>query len=320
MARKSMKAKIQPAVETMQFSFVHVPNNGVQRKFIDISQCVSILNRRFYRQGLNWAVGSIRLFSTVNGEIQISKIPNTWIASNAWTKGFRTWQKMIKNATDEQGMQSIKGKFLDFKIYASGDHHTAGFTSNLLPVDTNITTVNPGQWQASEFFIPNTPGDTASGNEIVMVGANNAPTYVSLIQGYADSRALPSEHDPNVPDDASLNWYQYLFSEGNTQDNMVITELENTGDKAPYPYENDGTFTDTQYPGGESQMPTLQLHDLASHTVTTIGGQTNLKGGNFPCGLIEVKTNFPSNTGLSLVIDLVPGNHRGYLAESMLEM
>lgn len=320
MARRSMKAKIQPAVETLQFNYVQTANNSKQTKYIDISQCVSIVNRRFYRQGLNWAVGSIRIFAQADGSVGVNKIPNTWISSNAWTKGFRTWQKMIKDATEDSGMESIKGKFLDFKIYANSSHHTAGFSNNLLPVDVSLTPANTGQWQPSEFVIPNTPGDTATGQEIVMVGANNSPTYVSLIQGYADSRSLPGQTEPNVPDDASLNWYQYLFSEGTTQDNMVITDLENTGDKAPYPYENDGTHTDTQYPGGETQMPHLQMHDVALLTQTTVGAQANLKGGNFPCGLMEISTIFPQNTAVVVVLDLIPGKHRGYLAESMLEM
>ena len=317
MARKSMKAKIQPAVETLTFAFT--AGSGNEHRHIDISQCVSLMNRRFYRQGLNWAVGSIRLLSSGNGQIQVNKIPNTWVCNNAWTKGFRTWQKMINDATEDQGMQSIKGKFLDFKIYADDKHYAAGFNGNLLPSDSMGNRAVVGQWQPSEFVIPNTPGTSSYGAEIVMVGPNNSPTYVSLVQGYADSRALPSETDPNVPDHASLNWYQYLFSEGNTQDNAIINDLESTGDKAPYPYENDGTHTDTQYPGGETNLPALQVHDVAYHTTTTIGGETSLKGGTFPCGLIQLSTVFPQGTELFLIVDLVPGSHRGYLAQTMLE-
>ena len=97
MARRR-KSKIQPAVQTMVFRFD--VDSGQQMNFIDLSQCASILNRRFYRQGLNWAVSGFKVLTQQEGEISIQKLPNTWIMSNAWEKSFRAWQQMIKNATD----------------------------------------------------------------------------------------------------------------------------------------------------------------------------------------------------------------------------
>ena len=334
MARRRMKSKIQPAVQTLVFTGPEIGNDEDRTMFIDLSQCASLMNRRFYRQGLNWAVSNIRVVARrgdatneVYCPVTIQKLPNTWIMSNAWEKGFRLWQKMIKEATDDSGMESIKGKFLDFKIYANQDHYTNGFGNNLLPIDSNGNVATPGQWQPSEYVIPDTPGDTATGMEIVAVGPNNTPTYVSLIQGYADSRALPGETEPNVPDDASTNWQQYLFSEGNTQDNMVITDLEFMGDKAPYPYENDGTNLDTMYPGGETNLPGLEIHDESVISSTTVSSTLHLKGGNFPCGLIGVRfNNFGIGPGViqkvywDIYVDLVPGHHRGYLCEPMTEM
>jgi hypothetical protein len=47
-----------------------------------------------------------------------------------------------------------------------------------------------------------------------------------------------------------------------------------------------------------------------------------LKGGNFPCGLIAIEwtpTGDPQGN-LAIQVDLVPGHHRGYLAEPMTEM
>ncbi len=69
-------------------------------------------------------------------------------------------------------------------------------------------------------------------------------------------------------------------------------------------------------------MPNLLVHDVTDLTATTISGSSYLKGGNFPCGLIRFDVQNPAAADLNLVIlvDLVPGNHRGYMAESMLEM
>ena len=141
-----------------------------------------------------------------------------------------------------------------------------------------------------------------------------------MIQGYADSRALPYQQDPNTPVDADSNWMLALFNDGNSQDQEVIDNLELVGDLAPYPFEGDANNTDTMYPGGETQLPFLQFHDISFVSGTTIGGTTRMKGGNFPCGLIRFDTtNWNVTENILLQIDLVPGNHRGYLCESMME-
>ena len=264
--------------------------------------------------------------------MSVSKLPNTWIMSNAWEKGFRVWQQMIKNAVDEAGTQSIKGKFLDFKIFMDNEHHNAGSSTNLLPVTDSINwaggsaTYAAGQWQMSDITIPTQGTGAAVDYELIAVGKNDPGAGAtgkdakSLIQGYADSRALPSPADPNVPADANTNWYIDIFDDGTAQDAAVTNMLEATGDNPPYPFEGDvsGT-TDTMYPGGESNASGLVRHDTAYITNTTVGGVTHLKGGAFPCGLIMIN-NQGDLEGVALQISLVPGSHRGYLAESMTDM
>ena len=335
--RKSSK-KIQPAPLKFNFYF-EIQKATKETNYVDLSQVASIVNRRFYRQGLNWAVSGFKVLTSegVNGELSINKLPNTWVMSNAWEKGFRAWQHMIKNATEDQGLQSVKGKFLDFKIYANADHHEKGFSANLMPRSANtlaapITSfvATPGQWQPSEIELPSTTGSPGSSfaYEIIAVGPNAPATgglaAKSLIGGYEVSRALPYATDPNTPDDASStdeNWILGLFNDGTNQDGDVVQMLETTGDRAPYPYEDDGTNLDTMYPGGANQMTSLEIHSQEYVTGTTIGGTTHLPGGNFPCGLIEIGTaNFKQGDLILLEISMVPGSHRGYLAESMTEM
>lgn len=334
----SVMKKVEPSV--LRFT-VNLPaltkTSSANTSFLDLSQIASLLNRRFYRQGLNWAVSDIKHMglttagSSVNGYVGISKCPNTWVFFNAWKKSFEAWRKMIDNATDESGAESIRGRFLDFKIYADADHHTVGFSSNLLPSNVFGVPYTAGQWQPSELQIPvqNALTDT---RELIAVGPNDpgvSPVSgydaVSVIQGYADSRALPSTADPNVPADANDNWMVQLFDNVSDQDQDVIADLEVMGNNPPYPFEGDQAGNvDTQYPGGESQAPSLQLHDLQYITGTTVGGHTHLAGGVFPCGLMRIDT-FVNSLDLlegeqldhGLIIELCPGNHRGYLAESM---
>ncbi len=334
MARRksSRRSKIQPAVQTMVFP---LPIGVGQASYIDLSQVASLMNRRFYRQGINWAVAGMKILTPegTTGGVTISKLPNTWVMSNSWEKGFRHWQKMNNEALAES--ESVRPRFLDFKIYADDTHHASGYGANLLPFSTSgIATV--GEWEPSKFQIPDTT--TASGvqdREIIAVGANYpgvGPTglnAVSLIEGYAASRALPEINDPNTPTDAlrvdgstPQNWIAATFSDGTQQTDAVLTDMVTENNQAPYPYEDDTIHTDTMYPGGANQLQGLQIHDSSYLTTTTVGGHTHLKGGNFPCGLIRISSDITSSSELTpiLYIDLVPGNHRGYLCEPMTEM
>jgi hypothetical protein len=350
MAKRSYSRKgnkIQPAVMTMSFQLPSAPFQTATTSWLDVSQIASLVNRRFYRQGLNWAVGGFKFLSTgFKGQITISKLPNTWIMSNSWEKSFRTWTKMNNEALSET--QSIKPKFLDFKIYADANHHQQGFVNNLLPYNvdpfwTGINTAVPGEWEPSKVSIPLVspagvfvPGETRE-RELIAVGASYPGNSVvtgfdalSLIEGYAASRGLPNIADPNAPLDAldtaggtPENWMGAIFNEGSDQSSQVLEDMITENNIAPYPFENDGTNVDTMYPNGANQLPGLQIHSTEFISSTTVGGTTRIKGGNFPCGLIGI-TQYQEGEGgpfpLTFEIDLVPGNHRGYLCEPMTEM
>ena len=345
---KRMKSKIQPAEQTMTFSTTTIPSGGSADFYVDLSQCASIVNRRFYRQGLNWAVSSIKIISGgFTGSVQVCKLPNSWIMSNAWEKSFRAWQHMVKDAL--VGGESNKPKFLDFKIYADQDHFTAGVGSNLLPIDSEGSEAEPGEWNYSkihipsgELILPQVQGGDATQPEdsvtcyIKAVGGNTFGTtnVVSLIDGYANSRALPHNRTPNNPPDmqdvhgdSPENWIQALYNDGSLQNTDVLTDLDTENNETPYPIVSmadgqGGYYNDTMYPGGGNQLSALSLHDHNSITTTTVGSETISKGGNFPCGLIKFQVTSTADSAHNLVfqIDLVPGSHRGYLAESMMEM
>ena len=339
MARRTSN-KIEPAVMTLNVAIPSTAPGAVTSATLDLSQCASLLNRRFYRQGLNWAVAGFKILSAGGavGQLRIQQLPNTWVMSNAWEKGMRAWLKLSREAFQEA--QSTPGRFLDFKIYADDQHHSLGYGANLLPLDgQNPPQVyNAGQWIASEIVTAQPSGTPVNQTEyeIIAIGANypglgaSGRDAVSLIEGYANSRALPYAEDPNVPNDATdvagvtpENWLSSMFDDGTQQTDIVITN-EIQYDQPPYPFEGDGTATDTQYPGGALQAPSLSTHDLINITGTTIGGIARGKGGNFPCGLVRfdwgVDLTAEGSSGLVIQVDLVPGHHRGYLCEPMTEM
>jgi hypothetical protein len=337
----SKRSKIEPAVQTIVLALPATTSGTTAVSYADLSQIASLVNRRFYRQGINWAVAGFKFLTAAPsggnqliGAVTVEKLPNTWIFSNSWEKGFRHWSQMNREALAQS--ESVKPRFLDFKIYADAGHHNAGYGANLLPF-SSAGAATPGEWESSKFQIPDTT--TVSGvqdREVIAVGANypgvgtSGLDAVSLIEGYAASRALPAINDPNTPTDAlrvdgstPQNWIAAVFSDGTPQTDAVLTDMVTENNQAPYPYEDDGTHIDTMYPGGANQLTGLQIHDSTTYGATTIGGTTRIKGGNFPCGLIKITHSVTAESqshNVVLYLDLVPGNHRGYLCEPMTEM
>jgi hypothetical protein len=295
------RKKIEPAVKTFSFATL---TNDAGRSYIDLSQVASLVNRRFYRQGINWAVSGFKVSSLKSGVVNIYKLPETWVMSNAWEKGFRAWQRMNNEALEEN--ESVRPRFLDFKIYADSAHHAAGYGANLLPRSSSVTPAVAGEWEPSQIHIPSeapAPGGGATRDrEIIAVGASypgagaSGFDAVSLIDGYASSRGLPNVLDPNVPDDSSdvdgiapENWIGALFNYGTEQKKDVLVDMITENNIAPYPFENDGVNTDTMYPGGANQLSGLEWHDTVNifEANATFGiGTQRMKGGLFPCGLI----------------------------------
>jgi len=337
MARRKASKKLQPAVQTMTFQL-----SGSGTNYIDLSQCASLLNRRFYRQGLNWAVAGFTLqcYQGVSAYANISKLPNTWVTSNAWEKGFHVWRRMIKNAQDDSGMESVEGRYSDFKIFMDWDHYNGNndFQSNLIPQDAEGYAWHDGSWAPSLITIPDA-GGIGNNFKLMMLGENDpsGQNVKSLIQGYADSRSLPQESDPNLPDDAASNWYLDVFDEGTVQDSMVINNILTNSEtqNPPYPLEDgiaqDGTpYTDTQYPGGENNPHGFggrELHYPLAVRSDAVGSNSSAPGSNFPCGLIAVEAGVTLNdpsSGLDavarLLVHMVPGDHKGYLCEKMQDM
>ena len=78
MARRKSN-KIEPAAMRLTFELPSSMVNGTH--YIDLSQCASLVNRRFYRQGLNWAVAGFRLNvqeTAVSGAaVTVSKLPKS---------------------------------------------------------------------------------------------------------------------------------------------------------------------------------------------------------------------------------------------------
>ncbi len=318
-------AKLQPAVKTLNFNLT-VGDAGVfTYDTIDLSQCASIANRRFYRQGLNWAVAGMSLHTVGTGFASIMKIPDTWVTSNAWHKAMAFWLKQQNEAIADSGSESAVAKFRDFKVFMDVVHQTAGVSGNLIPytfdcVTGAISAYKTGEWDPSQVVLPNVVAD-GSGSEVDsaeyllhMVGANRVGNSKGIIDGYQSSRAYPQSPDPVSPAiDNADNWLNRMFNVGNDNP-MVVDNATDKNDDLPYDQD--------EYPGSETNASGLEIVSTSAITSTTIGGTTTFAGTNFPCGLIRINNH--SSAGWSvppiLQVHLVPGSSRGYLTSPMQDM
>ncbi len=309
--------KIQPAVKSVFFTIVTAPNLG-SSSFIDISQCASVINRRFYRQGLNWVVGGFKFIALPGylGNLSVTKLPDTWSVSNSWHKTYAAWKRQQDEAVDEAGAESRVAKYRDFKIHMDGIHVAAGFGNNLRPLDAEENVFDQGEWESSQIVTPNTAGVVGDTDEFVlhMVGPDLAASF-SMVAGYANSRAFPHSPDPVGPT-VSDSFLSEMFNVG-MDDVEVLANA--TGRNDDLPYDQDA------YPGGASNAPSLQVVDQASITARSLQETVSLKGDTFPCGLVRVHVNTDvasaaTATKLGLIMFLVPGPARGYLTQPMQDM
>jgi len=300
-------AKIQPSVLNIQFSI----GQDVGPRILDLSESASIVNRRFYRQGLNWVVAGFTVATAPNqtGNITIAKIPNTWMASNAWHKTYAAWKRQQDEALKEGGAFSAVAKYRDFKIHCNAGHATVGFAANLIPVDRTGANYAEGEWQASQIVIPNAGGVVGDTDEffVHMVGGT-VGTSQGMITNYAASRAFPHSPDP-VSGTVGDSYFSEMFNVG-MDDEEVLENATKINDDLPY--------HQTNYPGGGVNAPTLELVHEVALTATVNSTSRHLSGTNVPCGLLEILSTV---TGpIDLFVHLVPGSARGYLTQPMQDM
>ena len=333
-------ARIQPAQKTLTFA---LGEGGTA--YIDLSLAASIANRRFYRQGLNWAVSGFTIFASgVSQTVGIYKIPDTWVAYNSWVKGFSLWREMNDQVLDVE--ESIAGRYSDYKIYMDREHYervhedpfqtdvTASSGKTVLPCVRNsgsgnliLPTMDYGgaatcEWDASEYTFPDPVDGTADSFCTHMVGENSTTAKgtvsgsKSLILGYAYSRSRPNVEDPNVPRDSSTRaWMNDIFDYGD-QNPDIRENLVSQNDTTPYPLSGDNTNLEF-YPGGQENLNGLEIivDSLTVSASTDYSARINVPGCNVPCGLLAVQNSGPC----TFQVHLAPGPHRGYLAVPMQE-
>ena len=326
MARRNARRskKVKPAETTLNFDLY----DGTS--YIDIAQCLSLVNRAAYRQGYQYAIESMELVSQGASTVVISRISNSWPIVNAWVKGMALWKKQQDEKMDEIGAEDTIARYRDFKIAMEQHHATTGFGNNLLPsncptlaqVQAVSATANV-EWLQCEVVIPNdtTPGNTTEmplhwvGDDIA--GAN---TSKSLVKAYAQSRSRPQTPDPNIVDVPFGGLFGEMFDVGDDSGD-IITNAQDRNHVPPYYIDDDSAFE--FYPGGEgldvAGTGGMGLTDEYYMSTEPTGRFVSSYGGSavIPAGLLKL---VHSGDPAILRIKLAAGHYKGVMARPMQDV
>jgi len=301
---------MQPAQTVLSYD----ATDGVS--YIDIAKGLSQVNRRAYRQGMEYAVGKVTFVYTANpGTILNVSLTcftagNTWSVHNAWKKAYAHWIAQQRTARRLIG-QSAKPTWEDFKVYLDNTHR-AGTRLGVLAGDGGA--VGTGEWDYSQ-LIWEADDNSIDRPYLHLIGGDVSTTDWGLILGYQQSRATVQPEDPDLPDEYSTNMYARLATDENVVADEVANQMEETNDEPPYDQDD--------YPGSDTNSGVPWLQGLAVASTSVPVGV--VPGFVAQCGLIKfvlgarntangAQAEAPTTT---VSVHLVPGNYKGVLASPM---
>jgi len=301
---------MQPAQTVLMYS---VPNGT---SYIDIAAGLSQVNRRAYRQGMEYAVGKVVFAyaanpaAILNVSLSCLTAGDTYSVHNAWTKAYAHWIAQQRTARRLIG-QSAKPTWEDFKVFLD-DAHRLGTRLGVLAGDGGA--VGTGEWDYSRLIWEE---DDATWHEVYMhlIGGDVSTTDWGLILGYQQSRATVQPEDPELPDEFSTNMYAMLAADENLVADEVAQNMEDENDEPPYDHDD--------YPGSDTNSDSPWLQEFAFASTTLPVG--TVPGFVAQCGLIKLELGARavadgSATGApeTLVqVHVVPGNYKGVAAFPM---
>jgi len=170
------------------------------------------------------------------------------------------------------------------------------------------------EWLGSEIAIPNNGAVGVTDEYLLHMVGVNTPGSKGIVDGYQDSRSFPQSPDP-----AELNpetsWFNLMHDVG-MDSQEVVSNATDRNDELPY--------DQNEYPGAGTNFMELECQGYKLNQSTV--GLNTFNTGPFtaPCGLIRIDilgTAQTEDTGdyNLITVELVPGNQRGYLTETMEE-
>jgi len=301
---------MQPAQTVLTYT---IPD-GVS--YIDIAEGLSQVNRRAYRQGMEYAVGKVTFgyqadpVAILNVQLFCRTAGNTWTVHNAWKKAYAHWIAQQRRARRLIG-QSAKPTWEDFKVYLD-DAHRVATSLGVLAGDGDP--VGTGEWDHSVLHVE-AEDHAVTEWYMHLIGGDVSTTDRGLILGYQESRATVQATDPELPAEYSDNMYSSLADDLDDVAREVADDMEDENDEPPYDHDD--------YPGSDTNSDAPWLQDFAIASTSVPVGV--VPGFVAQCGLIKFElqahavagggnTTAPSTVAM---VHLVPGNYKGVAALPM---
>jgi len=125
--------------------------------YIDIAECLSIVNRSAFKQGYVYLVESFTWQNPNQSSVGIISLPTSWTVYQSWKKAKRLWDKMNREAAKGLGRNSYPA-YHDYKVFMDHVHYQlhVDIGSNLLPVDGGLNAFsNVGrEWEYAQYVHP----------------------------------------------------------------------------------------------------------------------------------------------------------------------
>ncbi len=284
-------------------------------QWIDIASDLSKVNRRAYRQGMQYAVGKVEFaFAGKPGNADIISLAaftagDTWVVHNAWKKAQAHWLQQQRRARRLIG-RGAKPAYEDFKVFLDDSNRSAG----LLPtIAADVALVGAGEWDYSVLHVE---AEDHSIQEWYMhiIGGDISTTDRGLILGYQQSRATVQADAPDLPADYSASMYADMADDLDDVAKSVADDMEDENDEPPYDHDD--------YPGNDTNadVPWLQSFAVANAAASN----AVLDGFVAECGLVKFHLGGITSAGvdtaapnISVTVHLVPGKYKGIMAKSM---
>ena len=287
---------------------------------IDIPRALSLYNRKSYRSGYVYSVDYIEYIGTANDIITIAKLPTTYGLLAGYKTAFKLWREQRAATIENTGIEP--GKWSDFKPYYNQEHLIAGGVGGwpeLLPKGMgaglllqDLDTVG-AEWNRAEIVTNDFAAATTATYFVGMLGDDDITGgYVSVMDGYGDTRSPTLSPDPLVPQIASSSWMTMTGEESREMAVDVIDLVESENDQPPYANQPDITLPPTYVGNGQSATYGIMV-DTA--TVGSTGRSVTLDGGLIPLGLLAIST---AGVGSGTIrVHLTRGTYKGVAALPM---
>jgi len=283
--------------------------------YVDIASALSQINRRLYRQGMQYAVQKIEysyvaaVDAVTSQHLTAYAAGDTWVVHNAWKKAQAHWLAQQRRARRLIG-QSAKPTWEDFKVYLD-DTHRSGTKLGVIAADG--AAVGTGEWDYSKFHVE------AEDHSILewylhLIGGDVSTTDKGLILGYQESRATVQAEDPDLPGSYGDNMYATMADDIDDVAQYVASDMEDENDEPPYDQDD--------YPGNDTNSDRPWIMELAA--ASSGSPNATLDGFISQCGLLlfnnqayDPAGNLASAVNMAVTVHIAPGGYKGVAAIPM---